>query len=158
MFSSNLNVLQAWNSWSGVLPILEYCHLNLFCKVGQSLSIGVSDLYHSLASPVKVTLKHLYLFSFWEIMHFHPIFCTKKMRFCILFWLTWKFWFLTYPILIENLRNRYDTSRSQLCWDWLWYWLCRHRSWDLTCMDLILILISLSIWVFWIRGIWSFHL
>ena len=43
----------------GVLPILEYCHLNLFCKAGQSLSSGASDSYHSLASPIKVTLKHL---------------------------------------------------------------------------------------------------
>ena len=61
IFSSNLNVLQAWNSCSGVFPIFEYCHLNLFCKVGQSSSNGASDSYHNLASPINVKQKHLTL-------------------------------------------------------------------------------------------------
>ena len=50
-----------WNSCSGVLTIFKYCHLNLFCKVGQSSSNGASDSYHNLASPIKVKQKHLTL-------------------------------------------------------------------------------------------------
>ena len=49
IFSSNLNVLQAWNSCLGVFPILEYCHLNLFCNAGQSLSNGAN--VHTIAWP-----------------------------------------------------------------------------------------------------------
>ena len=59
IFSSNLNVLQAWNSCSGVLLILEYFHLNLFCNAGQSLSNRANDSYHSLASPNSVMQKCL---------------------------------------------------------------------------------------------------
>ena len=62
VFSSSLNVLQAWNSCSGViLPIFKYCHLNLFCNLGQSSSNGASDSYHNLALPVHVKQKHLFL-------------------------------------------------------------------------------------------------
>ena len=61
LFTSNLNVLQAWNSCSGVLPIFDYCHLNLFCKAGQPLSKRASDSYHNLASPVNVKQNHLTL-------------------------------------------------------------------------------------------------
>ena len=61
VFSSNLNVLQAWNSCLGVFPILEYCHLNLFCNGGQSSSNGASDSYHNLASPINVKQKCLTL-------------------------------------------------------------------------------------------------
>ena len=42
VFSLNLNVLQAWNSCLGVLPILEYCYWNLFCNAGQSSSNGAN--------------------------------------------------------------------------------------------------------------------
>ena len=59
VFLSNLNVLQAWNSCLGVLPIFKYCHLTLFCNAGQSLSKGANDSYHSLASPISVMQKHL---------------------------------------------------------------------------------------------------
>ena len=59
IFSSNLNILQVWNSCLGVVPIFEYCHLNLFCNAGQSLSNEANDSYHSLASPISVTQKHL---------------------------------------------------------------------------------------------------
>ena len=57
VFSANLNVLQAWNSCLVVLPIFEYCHLNLFCKAGQSSSKRANDSYHSLALPVNVNQK-----------------------------------------------------------------------------------------------------
>ena len=54
VLSSNLNVLQAWKSGWGVLPIFEYCHLNLFCKAGQLSSKRANDSYHNLASPINV--------------------------------------------------------------------------------------------------------
>ena len=37
-----------------MLPILEYCCLNKFCRLTQSAFIGLSDSYHKLASPIKV--------------------------------------------------------------------------------------------------------
>ena len=46
--------LQAWNNCSLVLPILEYCCLNIFCKPSQLTFISLSDSYHNLASPTKV--------------------------------------------------------------------------------------------------------
>ena len=61
VFSPYLNVLQAWNSCLGVLPIFEYCHLHLFCKAGQSSSKRANHSYHSLASPINVKQKHLTL-------------------------------------------------------------------------------------------------
>ena len=61
VFSSNLNVFQAWNSCLGVLLIFKYCHLNLFCKVGQSSSNGASNSYHNLPSPINVKQKCLTL-------------------------------------------------------------------------------------------------
>ena len=42
------------NNCSLVLPILEYCSLNTFCKSSHSAFIGLSDSYHNIASPTKV--------------------------------------------------------------------------------------------------------
>ena len=67
VFLLNLNVLQAWNSCSGVFHIFEYCHLNLFCKAGQSLSKGARDSYHNLASPVNVKQNCLTLTSLGKL-------------------------------------------------------------------------------------------
>ena len=53
-FSSKLNDLHAWNNCSLVLPILEYCWLNTFCKLSHSAFISLSDSYHNLAYPTKV--------------------------------------------------------------------------------------------------------
>ena len=53
-FSSKWNDLHTWNTCSLVLPILEYCCQNKFCKPAQYASMGLIDSYHSLASPIKV--------------------------------------------------------------------------------------------------------
>ena len=63
VFSSNLNVLQAWDNYLGVFHIFEYCYLNLFCKAGQLSSKRANDSYHSLASLVNVNQKCLTLTS-----------------------------------------------------------------------------------------------
>ena len=54
LFSSKWNDLHAWNNCSLVLPILEYCCLNMCCNSSQSVFISLSDSYHNLASPTKV--------------------------------------------------------------------------------------------------------
>ena len=106
------------------VPIIEYCHLNLFCKVAQSSSNGANDSYHNLASPINVKWKCLTLSPSGKLCASIPISSTKKMGFCILFRLTWEFRFLPYPILINYLGSRhYNTSRGWLCWGWLWWWL-----------------------------------
>ena len=66
------------------------------CKAGQSLSSGASD----------------------------PVSCIKKVGFRILFWLTWKFWFLAYPILIDKFE------------EWAWHQhgaSCAGTGWDTGC-------------------------
>ena len=54
VLSSKLKDLQAWNSCSLVIPILEYCCLNKFCKPCQSTFIGSNDWFYNLASPKSV--------------------------------------------------------------------------------------------------------
>ena len=72
------------------------------------------------------------------------------MGFCILFWLTGIFMFLSYPKLINYLGSgHYNTCRAGCTAAWLLWWLngyiltnlCGTLNWNLTCRDLSLILI-----------------
>ena len=50
-----------------MLPIFEYCSLNMLCNPNQSLFISLNDLYHSLVSPVNVK-QNLYTLSLsWNL-------------------------------------------------------------------------------------------
>ena len=50
-----------------MLPILEYCCLEVFCKPNQSMFTSLSDLYHNLASPVKVKQNLCTLIWSWNL-------------------------------------------------------------------------------------------
>ena len=87
VFSSKLKGLQAWNSCSLVLPILEYCCLNKFCIPCQLTFIGSNELYHNLASP-----KHIKQ-NLWTLTPStkcgHPVIGVEQMGFCILIRFLW---------------------------------------------------------------------
>ena len=122
IFSSNLNVLQAWNSCLGVLPILEYCHLNLFCNAGQSSSNRASDSYHSLTSPISVMQKHLTFSPSGKLCASIQSLVLRRGYSASSSDLPENSGFL--PILINYLGSgHYHTSRDWLYWKWLWWWL-----------------------------------
>ena len=171
VFSSNLNVLQAWNSCSGVLPIFEYCHLNLFCKAGQSSSKRANDSYHNLASPVSVKWKCLTLTSFGKLCASIQSLILRTCDSTSSSGLPENSRLLSYPILVKYLRGRhYWTNRNWLYRGWLeqvlldqldlvgwdlWWWrLHRHILTNLSrTLNLVL---DCRAWAwFWTAGHWA---
>ena len=128
VFSSNFNVLQAWNSCSGVLPIFEYCHLNLFCKAGQLSSKRDNDSYHSLVLPVNINQKCLTLTSSVKLCASIQSLVLRRCDSASSSGLPENSgWFLSYPILVKYLRGRcYQTNGNCLCWGQLLWRLHRY--------------------------------
>ena len=142
-FSSKSNYLQAWYSYSLVLPILEYCCLNWKCKPFQLTTLGLRHLYHIPTSSTNVrqnlcTLKpcgnawlsiqpfvpNKWAFAsssslpeVWALYEPKLIICLVPIHYCSLYRRYWRY---------NLLYIRYWTYNRWFCKiHWLHWWLCR---------------------------------